>query len=117
MCQGIKEKMSRLRYEQEMEEARKMGFSTQEMHDLKYAFDRLDTSCNGSLCKMEAKHAVSLTKLPVSIEAFEECFRQLDSDRSGELEFLEFAELMRLLREREGIFQMEDSVSWPDKKH
>lgn len=112
LCQRIKENMIRLRYESEVVKARAMGFEDGEIHDLRFAFDRLDTSFNGRIDKNEAKVCVQMTKIPCTLEAFDESFKQLDLDRSGELEFLEFAELMRLLREREGLFLKEDRLSW-----
>jgi Ca2+-binding EF-hand superfamily protein len=115
LCQRIIERMKRLRYEEEIDEALKLGFSHEETHELRWIFDRLDTSGNGLIDKSEAKAGIHMTKLPISREAFEESFRRLDTDRSGELDFMEFTHLMCMLRDREGMFKTaEDPFSYDD---
>lgn len=116
LCQRIKEHMCRLRYDQERAEAMAKGFSSQETHDLRCIFDRLDTSLNGSIDRQEAKAGVQLTRLPVTVDVFEEAFRVIDTDSSGDLSFVEFTELMRSLKDREGMFQERDSICWSGSK-
>lgn len=114
LCQRIKENISRIRYESELEVVKDKGFDDEEIHDIRFAFDKLDTSLNGAIDKNEAKSAVGMTGIHVSIDLFEEAYKQLDVDHSGELNFVEFSELMRLLRDREGLFQKDEEIviSW-----
>lgn len=117
LCQRISENMTRLRYESENDQAMELGFTTAEVHDLRFVYDRLDNDCNGRIDKNEAKVCVGLTKIPVNIEAFDESWSILDADHNGGLDWLEFANLMRLLKEREGLFQKEkeEAITWSDK--
>jgi Ca2+-binding EF-hand superfamily protein len=109
LCQRIKENMSRLRYETEIDKVRKKGFTDEEIHNIRFAFDRLDTTMNGHIDKNETKICIEMTELQVTIDAFEEAYCLLDSDNNGELDLVEFSELMRLLRDREGLFQKEEN--------
>lgn len=112
LCQRIIERMKRLRYEEEISEALKLGFTHEETHELRWIFDRLDTSGNGLIDKSEARSGIQKTRIPVTHEAFDESFRVLDADRSGELDFIEFTHLMRMLRDRQGMFKTsEDDFS------
>merc|ERR1711988_872173 len=54
LCQRIKENMSRLRYEHELSQVREKGFTDPEIHDIRFAFDRLDTDLSGCIDKSEA---------------------------------------------------------------
>mmetsp|Transcript_130084 Transcript_130084/g.277889 ORF Transcript_130084/g.277889 Transcript_130084/m.277889 type:complete len:1026 (+) Transcript_130084:91-3168(+) len=115
LCQRIDERLKSMRYEEEIEYALSIGFSETQLLDLRYVFDSLDADCSCKLDANEVRVGLSMMKKHVSQEAFENAFRALDVDGSGELDFLEFLDFMRMLRDGEGIFggQQDDSQSLP----
>jgi calmodulin len=104
LAQRIDEKLRGMRHEHEEEYAKSIGFSDETLRDLRWCFESLDSDGSGQLDKLEARQAFSIMRLQVSQEAFESAFAALDIDRSGELSFREFLDLMRLLRDSEGLF-------------
>merc|ERR1712232_523511 len=97
-------KLRSMRYEEEAEYAQSIGFDDAGLRELRWIFESLDSDGSGQLDGQELRTAFSMMQLNVSQEVFESAFTALDADRSGELSFREFLDLMRLMRDSEGMF-------------
>mmetsp|Transcript_115679 Transcript_115679/g.247229 ORF Transcript_115679/g.247229 Transcript_115679/m.247229 type:complete len:939 (+) Transcript_115679:158-2974(+) len=104
----IDEHLKSMRYDEEVEYALCNGFTESQLRELRWAFDSLDEDGSGKLGKSEVANALSIMGKQVPIDAFETAFYSLDVDGNGELDFLEFLDFLRLMRDGEGIFA-EDS--------
>jgi len=113
LCQRIDEKFRNLRYEEEVQYACKCGFPSEELFQLRWIFDSLDTDASGCLDAGEIKLALTMLQKSVLHDSFECALRTLDQDQDGSLDFLEFIEFVRLLRDGEGLFAEDRSVGEP----
>jgi len=105
LCQRIDEKLKQMRYEEEVEEAMASGFSENDFRNFRWVYDTLDVDGNEQLSIQEVYKCLCLmSDKKISFDKFEDLFSQLDDDGSGELDFLEFISLMRMIREGEGLF-------------
>eukprot|EP00928_Gymnodinium_smaydae_P031221 TRINITY_DN22985_c0_g1_i1.p1 TRINITY_DN22985_c0_g1~~TRINITY_DN22985_c0_g1_i1.p1 ORF type:complete len:1051 (+),score=255.24 TRINITY_DN22985_c0_g1_i1:389-3154(+) len=104
LSQRIEEKLKAMRYEEEVEHAMVLGFTQLQLRDLRWVFDSLDVDGSQRLSAQEVRAGLAKMDKKVSQHAFEAAFAGLDSDGSGELDFLEFLEFMQLLRDGEGVF-------------
>lgn len=104
LSQRIEERLRSMRYQEEVEYALKCGFSEAQLFDLRWVFDALDSDGSEHLDAAEIRSGLAMMRKQVSQDAFESAFRALDQDGSGELDFLEFLDFMRLLHDGEGIF-------------
>jgi len=104
LIQRIEEKFSAMRYEEEVEYALSAGFAEMQLSEFRGIFDMFDADGSRSLDREEVRLCLTALQKPVSGEAFENAFHILDADQSGSLEFLEFIDFMKLLRDGEGIF-------------
>jgi len=102
--QRSKEFLARLKRETEFKTLRENGFHDSELDHLHYAFQQLDVDNSGTLEIDEAWHAVSLLSSDVNRSAFNAVYKTVDEDGNGGLDFLEFVVLLRLIRNREGVF-------------
>jgi len=107
LIQRIEEKFASMRYEIEMEHALRGGFTEGNLSEFRTIFDMLDQDCSGELESHEVRQCLIVMRKPISQEAFDAAFKSLDADESGCLDFLEFLEFMRVIRDSEGIFAEE----------
>jgi len=107
LCQRIDEKLKSMRYELDVEFALRLGFTEEQMRDLRFVFDSLDEDGGNSLDLSEIKNACTLLKKNVPPEVFEDVFEKLDEDNSGSLDFQEFLEFMKIVRDGDGAFAEE----------
>jgi len=104
----VQEHFRTLRFKQDTESARAMGFSDSEIADIRLAFSELDTDYSGALDRNEVWQIIKrMEALPGEEADFSIAFAHVDSDHSGELEFLEFIRLVKMLRDSDGIFESE----------
>jgi len=102
LCQRIDEKLRSFRYEEEIEFAMCLGFSEQQMRDLRQVFTSLDADASQKLDADEVRIGLAMMNKHVTHKVFEETFRHLDTDGSGELDFLEFLEFMKMIVDQQG---------------
>jgi len=114
LCQYMFEKLKSVEYAAEVDLATSLGFSGEELREFRYIFTRWDTDQSNSMEIHELKSAVATLGMQVSAEAFMTTFKQLDTSGNGSLEFIEFIEFMRSVRDADGIFET-DGVRIPQK--
>lgn len=103
-CQRVRERLDRLRFEDEIEDAMKMDFTMPQLRDMRWVFDSLDEDSSGVLRAEELQSCLEMLGKRVKRSEFELIFKELDDDGSGELDFKEFLDFMRIMRDKEGIF-------------
>jgi len=114
LCQRIDEHLKSMHYQQEIDYALHLGFSEGQLYELRCAFDALDVDASGRLDAQEVRSGLAMMRKHVSQEMFDSSFAVLDADGSGELDFKEYLDLMKLLRDGEGLFS-EDESKLPSK--
>jgi len=102
--QRTREHLSRMKRADEVKTALENGFKVLELDELHSAFETLDDDGSGTLDVDEAWEAVCLLKVKISRIVFDAVYTRMDEDGSGSLDFLEFLKLLRLVRDREGVF-------------
>jgi len=102
--QRTREHLSRMKRADEVKTALENGFQVLELDELHSAFETLDDDGSGCLDVDEAWEAVCLLNVKISRIVFDAVYTRMDEDGSGSLDFLEFLKLLRLVRDREGVF-------------
>lgn len=102
LCQRIDEKLRSFRFEEEMEYAMRLGFTEVQMRDLHQVFSSLDTDSSRKLDADEVRIGLAMMNKTVSHRVFEDTFRKVDVDGSGELDFMEYLEFMKLIIDLQG---------------
>jgi len=103
-CQRVEERLNRLRFEDELQQALAMEFTAAELRDMRWVFDSLDKDMSGNLDAAELCECFSLMGQNVKRDEFSVFFKDLDTDGDGELDFKEFLEFMRIMRDKESLF-------------
>lgn len=103
-CQRVEERLNRARFEEELAQAMAMQFSAAQLRDMRWAFDSLDADASGKLQADEVSECLSLMGRSLKKDEFDLFFKELDANGSGDLEFKEFLELMRVVRDKESVF-------------
>jgi hypothetical protein len=111
VMQRMKEIEKRLHHTEEVQAALAHGFRETELDELRETFDILDQDGSGSIEPEEAWGAVKALGFAISKATFSQCHRQVDKDGSGGLEFVEFLQLLKMLRDRDGCFATNRQVS------
>jgi len=104
LIQRIEEKFAAVRYESELEYTLASGFSGSAFHELKDSFSMLDTDGSGALEAKELRSCLNLMNKPYTDESFELAFTEYDDDESGALDFMEFVNFMKGMRDQDGLF-------------
>jgi len=78
--------------------------------DMRYLFDAIDSDRNGKLSLTELSRHFEQTGHPLKPDELELAFSSLDADRSGEVDFEEFGEL--LLRHRRLLAQLPEFYTY-----
>eukprot|EP00930_Biecheleria_cincta_P087438 TRINITY_DN7666_c0_g1_i1.p1 TRINITY_DN7666_c0_g1~~TRINITY_DN7666_c0_g1_i1.p1 ORF type:complete len:1052 (-),score=174.44 TRINITY_DN7666_c0_g1_i1:55-3210(-) len=110
----IEEKFASLRYEVELEYALSNGFDEGQVNEFRWMFEIIDEDGSGCLDSREVRKGLNRMKKPVGSDVFEEAWKKLDADGSGSLDFCEFIDLMKMLRDRVGMFS-DDSAKLPSQ--
>lgn len=110
LSQKIDEKLKSFRYEEEVECAMCLGFTEKQMRDYRWVFDSLDVDGSQKLDAAEVKNGLNIMNRKIASEVFDSIFAKLDSDGSGELDFLEFVSFMKMLRDGDGAAFTSDDV-------
>lgn len=108
----IEEKFASMRYEAEIEYGLARGFDDVQVSEFRTMFDLIDVDGSGFLESKEVRQGLNAMNRPVSSEVFEGAWQVLDADESGSLDFLEFIDLMKMLRDGVGMFA-EDAAKLP----
>jgi len=96
---------------EDFEMAAAYGFAESDVKESKSAFTELDTDHSGKLDPTETKRAMSLLGVGFKREDhFLMAYQMLDQDGNGGLDFREFISLMKMIRDREGVFKCEHSA-------
>eukprot|EP00913_Durusdinium_trenchii_P016687 g15686.t1 len=109
LVQRIDEKFASLRYDSEVEYALARGFTETELGSFRAIFEHLDADNSGQLDMAEVRQCLSIMQHNSTWQAFEQTWILLDKDASGTLEFEEFIDFMRLMRDGEGVFAMDNA--------
>jgi len=100
MLQSYKEEAASDQLKKEYELAYSLNFTEQEVDDFHEVFRLYDSTGDGTLDIDEVQSLLRSLNMDISLKVMTETFRELDSDRSGVLEFGEFLLLMRTLTEQ-----------------
>merc|ERR1719359_953417 len=95
LFQRINEKLKAMQREKENAKAVELEFTENQLADLRYAFNALDSDGSGTLEVQEIRRALQLMGKKVSSEKLWEMISEVDDDQSGELDFTEFLQLVR----------------------
>lgn len=79
--------------------AEAMGFTRKQANTLRQAFDTLDSTGDGSLGVQEVEVAVGLMEWHVSSAKLSRIIDEVDTDGTGQLDFIGFLSLMRRVDE------------------
>jgi len=107
LTQRIMEKLEQIRYEEEVNRGLRLGFTEDQLRDMRWVFDSLDVDGSRSLDFIEVKACFQQLGKNAPAEILADSFSQLDDDGSGTLDFFEFLELMRIVRDSDGLFNDE----------
>lgn len=97
LFQRIQEKLHSMQYKDEVETARNINISQAQMEEYRRAFEILDTKGCGELGLDSVRRMMDLLRIPISGDALNEIFTEVDEDESGLVEFKEFLRLMSLV--------------------
>ncbi|CAK9028886.1 Calcium-dependent protein kinase 2 (OsCDPK2) (OsCPK2) [Durusdinium trenchii] len=89
------------------------GFTETELGSFRAIFEHLDADNSGQLDMAEVRQCLSIMQHNSTWQAFEQTWILLDKDASGTLEFEEFIDFMRLMRDGEGVFAMDNGQKLP----
>jgi len=78
--------------------------------DLRYVFNAIDCDGNGKLSLTELSQHFQQTGYPLKLDELDLAFSSMDADRSGEIEFAEFGEL--LLRHRRLVSHLQEFYTY-----
>jgi Ca2+-binding EF-hand superfamily protein len=102
LCQRIDERLRAFRYEEEMDFAMRLGFTEVQMRELRQVFTRLDQDASEKLDAHEVRIGLIMMGKQVSDKVFQDTFESLDTDGSGEFDFMEFLQFMKLIIDQVG---------------
>lgn len=108
----IEEKFASMRYEEEVECALARGFDEVQVSEFRAMFELIDVDNSETLDSNEVRQALTAMSRTVNCQDFEQAWKKLDADGSGSLDFLEFIDLMKMLRDGTGMFA-EDAAKLP----
>merc|ERR1719321_1147710 len=81
------------------EKAKELGFSMDELKELRAVFDQLDEDGSNAIDFTEGRQALHLLNRKVSEEVFRQIWSRIDVDGSDELDFGEFLRLMTIIND------------------
>jgi len=96
LCQQIVEKLFVNESDKSESFALSIGFSREQLSELRLTFDRLDKDSSGALTLAEVWQVLKRFGT-VKNEELQQLFKTYDTDRDGELVFTEFLSLMKLV--------------------
>ncbi|CAE7560576.1 CMD1 [Symbiodinium necroappetens] len=114
LVQRIEERFASLRYESEVDYAVARGFTEVELGNFRAIFEHLDVDNSGRLEMNEVRQCLNIIQHKATWQAFDDTWRQLDKDASGSLDFHEFIDFMRAMRDGEGIFALDREQKLPN---
>lgn len=109
LCQRVLARLRCIRFDEEVEFGIRSGFSEQQVRELRWISVQLDEDGTGKLDLDEVRAGLGVAKAKYTAEALQNAFSSLDADASGELDFHEFLELIRLLRDTDGTLSTHTS--------
>jgi len=101
LSQRIREKLNIFLYEEQIEQAMRLGFTETQMRDLRWVFDSLDEDGGGTLDAAEVRSGLLLMGKELSQRSFDALFKNVDNDGTGFLDYMEFLHFMKEMRESE----------------
>lgn len=102
--QKITEKLRSAQRRRENETARTLGFSQDQVSELRDAFFQLDDDGNGHLSIDECRQTLTLLRKNMTSEELNNLFDSIDRDGSGEIDFEEFLRFMRTIEDEDPEF-------------
>lgn len=101
LTQRIREKLNMFSYEEQIEQAMRLGFTETQMRDLRWVFDSLDADGGGTLDAAEVRAGLVMMGKDLSPKVFDPMFKKVDIDGTGLLNYMEFLHFMKEMRESE----------------
>ncbi|CAF0977395.1 unnamed protein product [Adineta ricciae] len=68
--------------------------NTNQLQELRQAFDLFDSDCSGGISIIELKQALSALGVSINDQEARQMFLAIDADKNGRIEFGEFAEIV-----------------------
>eukprot|EP00401_Gymnodinium_catenatum_P025059 CAMPEP_0117548830 /NCGR_PEP_ID=MMETSP0784-20121206/47851_1 /TAXON_ID=39447 /ORGANISM="" /LENGTH=790 /DNA_ID=CAMNT_0005345797 /DNA_START=60 /DNA_END=2429 /DNA_ORIENTATION=+ len=75
--------------------------------ELRASFHKIDSDCSGTVSARELRYLLWDRGFTVSTEAVQEILLEVDANRTGQVDFAEFAHAVRIVNERKGFTQKE----------
>jgi Ca2+-binding EF-hand superfamily protein len=101
LVQQIGEKLRSGEILRQNETAKRLGFTNEQVSDLRRAFYDLDNDGNGGLCIDECRQTLMLLRKNMTSEELRDLFNSLDIDGNGEIDFEEFLQFWKIIDEEE----------------
>lgn len=103
LSQRVVERLMMLNLEAGKNLALELGFSINELKELRSVFDQLDTDGSNAIDIGEARQALNLLNRKIAEEQFRQVWQKIDVDGSDELDFSEFLRLMSILNDKDSV--------------
>jgi hypothetical protein len=81
--------------ELELKQKKAVTFTEEELKDLRNTFDVFDSDKDGSVSKEDIQRVLQSNKINISEDKLQQIMDEVDTDKSGMIEFNEFEEMMR----------------------
>jgi len=90
----VREKLERMKREEERTVAKSLGFDDSKLASFRSAFETLDPEGWGSLGISDVRQVMRMLRVNITSDALRALFDHLDDDESGQMEMGEFLQLM-----------------------
>merc|ERR1712118_452268 len=95
--QKVQERLSSMQRKEELRDAHELDISTAQLEEYRSAFEMLDVEETGQLGLDAVRRMMDMLRIPISGDALNELFNEIDEDDSGLVEFSEFLKLIPMV--------------------
>eukprot|EP00928_Gymnodinium_smaydae_P080069 TRINITY_DN6386_c0_g1_i2.p1 TRINITY_DN6386_c0_g1~~TRINITY_DN6386_c0_g1_i2.p1 ORF type:complete len:873 (-),score=232.31 TRINITY_DN6386_c0_g1_i2:139-2757(-) len=102
LYQRVTERLKAMAWKEQMEAAKELEISIENFMEYKSAFEMLDATESGELDQTAIRRMMDVLRIPISGDALNELFQEVDDDESGLVTFCEFLKLLSLVESHVG---------------